>query len=211
MRIADAAGGVWPERARRAAETLEVDREDDDDESKTLLLEDIRAIFERQPEQIKWHSKDLVGELTGLEGRPWSEWKNGKPLSTYSLAHLLNAFGVKSRQVKHGGVNRQGYRVEDFTDVFSRYLAGEASSSTFSPNASPCQEISGSGEIPVGDANSYLDPDTTAENETKIFPDKEIVFDSTEVEDRKKTGAKNNSLQRRMRISFERRNEANED
>jgi hypothetical protein len=209
MRIAEAAGGDWPVRARRAAEMLEMDREDDD-ESKALLLEDIRSIFEGSDEQKAWHSKDLVDKLTSLEGRPWSDWKNGKPLSTYGLANLLGAFGVKSRQVKLGK-NRQGYRVAEFTDAFSRYLQDDASSPTSSPNANTGKELSSSGEVEVGDSKPYRYPSTTDDREAKAIPKKEIDSEGSEVGDGGANRERNDSLQRRIRISYERRNEANED
>lgn len=211
LRIADAAGGEWPERARRAAETLEVEREDDDGESKTLLLEDIRSIFERCPDQRAWHSRDLVGELTDLEGRPWAESNNGKPLTTYGLANLLDGFGVKSRQVKIERKNRQGYRVADFTDIFSRYLPKDDPSPTSQTNASPGKELSGSAEVAVGDAKGYRYSNTTGEDDTKTLPEEEIDAEGRGVGDLGMKGTKNDSLRTRMRISRERRPDTDDD
>lgn len=120
LRIAKAAGGHWPERARRAAEKIEADQ--GDEEAKTLLLEDLRMLFAQTPERKVSHSQALVDDLKAIEGRPWADWNNGKSLTTNGLAKLLRDFGIKSRQVNLHGQNLQGYRVEDFQDVFARYL-----------------------------------------------------------------------------------------
>jgi hypothetical protein len=38
-----------------------------------------------------------VAYLVGLEGHPWVEWKNGKPLTKASLARLLNPSAYRCR------------------------------------------------------------------------------------------------------------------
>jgi len=69
--IADVAGGEWPERARRAAETLSTGQSDET--AAVLLLADIRSIFaERGDDRIA--SAALASALATREDRPWPEW-----------------------------------------------------------------------------------------------------------------------------------------
>ena len=43
-------------------------------------------------------------------GRPWSEWKRGKPLSPRGLSDLLKPFKVKPQDVRLGGRVLKGYK-----------------------------------------------------------------------------------------------------
>ena len=47
-------------------------------------------------------------------------------LSAHTLARLLEPFGVQPTQIRIGDRNIRGYRVEQFSDAFDRYLAPEA-------------------------------------------------------------------------------------
>src|SRR5215831_19620373 len=84
LAIADAAGGEWPERARKAAEASR--SADDHDASRLeLLLGDIRDVFQ----EIEMSSADLVKGLVAIEGRPWTELgKSRKPLTQNGLARM---------------------------------------------------------------------------------------------------------------------------
>jgi hypothetical protein len=59
-------------------------------------------------------SEDLLAYLVGLEGRPWVEWKNGKPLTKASLARLVNPFEVYP---PIGATTRKGYHLRQFKDA----------------------------------------------------------------------------------------------
>jgi hypothetical protein len=65
---------------------------------------------------------DILAALHNLEEAPWGDLK-GKPLDSRKLANLLQPYGVKSGQVKIGGVNQRGYYREDLTDAWARYLS----------------------------------------------------------------------------------------
>jgi hypothetical protein len=118
LAIADAAGGEWPERARRAAQCA---RPDDEESIRVLLLGDIRAIFaERAADRLA--SAELVEALVAIEGRPWAEWKNGKPITTNGLARLLAPFGIVPATIRTGDRTPKGYQRAQFDDAFVRYL-----------------------------------------------------------------------------------------
>src|SRR5262249_14949987 len=87
---ADAAGGEWPQRARKAAEASR--SADDHDASRLeLLLEDIRDVFK----EIEMSSADLVKGLVVIEGRPWAELgKSRKPLTQNGLARMLKPLRI---------------------------------------------------------------------------------------------------------------------
>ena len=115
MAIADRCG--WSERARRAALVLSGAGEDDDDTPAIMLLADCRDVFDG------WYSStispsDLAAQLVGMEGRPWSDWRMGKPISERSVGRLLAPFGIKSHRTHKSRLFHKG----DFEDVWKRYV-----------------------------------------------------------------------------------------
>lgn len=117
--IAEVLGGTWPTETRAAFELLTVS--DDDDDVGPMILADIRHVF-TEANRLRLHSTELVNALAELDGRPWSEWRRGKPLSTASLSRLLKHYRIAAKQLKIGGVNKNGYELRDFEDAFNRYL-----------------------------------------------------------------------------------------
>jgi hypothetical protein len=121
LAIAEAAGGDWPERARGiAAQTVDADQA-----KRVGLLADIRDVFaETQADKIK--SADLAAALVSIEGHPWAEYgRSGKPLSANSLARMLASDHIIPKTVRFGtgpDDTAKGYELEQFTDVFTRYL-----------------------------------------------------------------------------------------
>jgi hypothetical protein len=59
-----------------------------------------------------------------MEGRPWVEWKGGKPITVNALARLLKGFHIFPSQIWLGGVQLRGYELGHFDDAFARYLQG---------------------------------------------------------------------------------------
>jgi hypothetical protein len=57
-----------------------------------------------------------------MEDRPWSEWRDGKPMSARGLAMLLDGFGIKPSQFRTAAGIIRGYRSRDFEEAFARYL-----------------------------------------------------------------------------------------
>jgi putative DNA primase/helicase len=132
--IADDAGGEWPARARKAL--LDVfglrTKEDGNTEAGTLLLSDIKAVFLGAGTD-RLRSEHLADALGAMEERPWSEWKNGKPISKPQLARLLRPFGVHPGTIRvPGNETPKGYYRDAFKMAWDRYLppppAGTATS-----------------------------------------------------------------------------------
>jgi hypothetical protein len=124
LAIADLAGGDWPDRARKAAETLSGgERDPEADDAGVMLIADCVAAFkERKADRLS--TSDLIAELVKIEGRPWPEWSKGKPITPRGLAKLLKPFGIKPKVERAGDDQFRGYEAHAFTDAFSRYSQG---------------------------------------------------------------------------------------
>jgi hypothetical protein len=118
LAIADAAGGTWPARARRAAIVLHASRQQDDSLG-LRLLSDVRVIFEaRGSERI--FTFDLIAALEADDEGPWASVRF--PLTPHRLGKLLQPFEIGSKQVRIGSNNQKGYERESFVDAWERYL-----------------------------------------------------------------------------------------
>jgi Protein of unknown function (DUF3631) len=126
LAIADAAGGDWPKRARKAAAAIAARASEDT--AGIELLSDIRDIFaERGVGAVL--SKDVVDALVAKEGRRWAEWgKAAKPITQNGLARLLKNFRtgagapIAPVDVWTGSRALKGYNLSQFEDAFQRYL-----------------------------------------------------------------------------------------
>jgi len=122
--IADLAGGVWPERARRAAVEL---TDDGDDQGSTLvaLLVDIQAAFSARASD-RLSSEDLATDLGGLEHRPWAEDRAGRPITKARIARMLAPLHISPGTIRLAdGRTAKGYYRSGFDDAFARYLRPE--------------------------------------------------------------------------------------
>jgi putative DNA primase/helicase len=121
LAIADAAGGKWPARARQAVQAAHAAAADQGQSVRVTLLADLEAIFaERGVNRLA--SAELVAALIGTEGRPWSEFKAGSPITVNGLARLLAPFGIKPETHRIGDRTPKGYLQIQFADAFARYL-----------------------------------------------------------------------------------------
>lgn len=136
--IADAVGGTWPERARAVAKLL-AGSEADSESAGILILQDIRAMFDEQGEQLT--SDEIVKQLAEMESRPWGEWKTGKPISKVGLARLLKPFGIHPQKWRDGGETQRGYQRGDFEEVFARYIGIESPQSPHAQESTTYSEI----------------------------------------------------------------------
>ncbi len=120
--IAECIGGAWPERLKKAFVLL-TNNEEVEDTAGVMLLEDIQRVFaSNNTDRIS--STDIVDELSMMEERPWPEWGNaGKPVTTRQIARLLKPFGIKPETHRIDLEPKKGYLLNDFKDVFDRYLA----------------------------------------------------------------------------------------
>jgi putative DNA primase/helicase len=123
--IADLCGGTWPEEARKAALALSGSTDEVETHSGIQLLADLRDLFdEHQTDRLA--SKRVVEALTAMEGRPWPEYRMGKPLTENQLAKILKPFEVRPKGIRlPDGKTPRGYLRADLEDSFSRYLASE--------------------------------------------------------------------------------------
>jgi putative DNA primase/helicase len=123
LAIADAVGGRWPEKARRALVLLCASAQADDDSIGVRLLSDIRRVFESRGVD-RLPSAILACALADIEESPWAEWHNGKPISQPRLAHLLRRYKITpyNIRVNQGRRVQKGYKWDDFADTWSRYL-----------------------------------------------------------------------------------------
>lgn len=139
LAIADAAGGDWPGKARRALVELYTGSAADDQSPRTLLLSDIRDVFDQAGTE-KISSVDLVAALVAIETSPWAEWSRGHPLTVNGLARLLKPFEVYPKTVRTGTGTPKGYDRDSFLDSWETFLprvVADPPSSTFSTATPP--------------------------------------------------------------------------
>jgi hypothetical protein len=164
--IADAAGGHWPESARKACKALTAAAADADEENSAQLLTDIRDVFTTAGVSFM-ASQLLVRELRGIEDSPWAD----DELSVSKLARMLKPYGVKPGH--NAAKTVRGYDLTALNDAFRRYLRPKPSkrpehapeqhehrNSKPVPNPSATRPPDGSGHLP----DSYAD--TTESSET---------------------------------------------
>ncbi|MEI2671533.1 MAG: DUF3631 domain-containing protein [Marmoricola sp.] len=96
--VADLAGGLWPERARRSAVALVADKSADQTSLGIMLLHDLRTIFANEEHMT---TESVLARLHALEESPWDDLR-GKPLDARGLANRLNRYGVKPRKYRDG-------------------------------------------------------------------------------------------------------------
>jgi hypothetical protein len=148
LAVADAVGGEWPERARKAAVALVADGKDTEPSLGIRLLADIRQVFDADT----LPSKVLLQKLHDLEEAPWRDLK-GKPLDERGISHRLRQFGIKSKVIRVGGATPRGYSKTDFFDAWGRYVPDVAhvaqQATSPPPQPSPCPEKSATSATPA--------------------------------------------------------------
>ena len=133
LAIADASGGEWPERARKAAEALSGEAFNDDQEPGVELLRDLIALLHPADESTPpvlcadasgvVPTADIVKALADLPDRPWATWRGEKPITPFALSRLLRPLNIyPAGVIRSGDQLVRGYRREAFEDAFTRYL-----------------------------------------------------------------------------------------
>ena len=121
--IGDAAGGRWPELARRLAIAYSVDRATDERELPgVLLLVDLGELIREgtlTPDGHGYAAAAMTLLLHALPDRPWARWgrRDPRPLTEHALGRLLRPHGVRSRSYS-GRVRR--YPPDDLHDAIER-------------------------------------------------------------------------------------------
>lgn len=121
LAIAQAAGGLWPERTALACSHLVQRASSDEPPLSILLLLDLRAAFDDFgfPEALP--TARLLDALLRMEESPWRDLR-GRPLDSSSLARRLRGYEVRSVNLRLGSQVVKGYRLADLHDAWARYL-----------------------------------------------------------------------------------------
>ncbi|MDO5629795.1 MAG: DUF3631 domain-containing protein, partial [Mobilicoccus sp.] len=122
LAVADAVGGAWPARARKACVALVAESDDDATEQSlgVRLLADCRTVWDGAATTFL-PSSDLVSALRALDEAPWETFE----LNPSKLGRRLAEYGI--RTAKNTAGTARGYRREDFLDPFERYLPANES------------------------------------------------------------------------------------
>lgn len=136
LSVADAAGGDWPERARRACVALIEAASDRRVSLGIRLLDDLRILF-TSAKADKLSTNYILDMLTssnsGLaDDAPWAELK-GVAINARKLANILKPYGISSHKLRINDVTQWGYRLEDLHDAWQRYLSPSESDETEHP------------------------------------------------------------------------------
>jgi hypothetical protein len=108
-----------------------------------MMLSDIRDFFVARADVDRVPSAELVATLGGMENRPWSEWRNGKPITPAALARLLAPFGINPGTRRNGEHTFKGYLRADFNEVFAMYLADQTVTPSQPNNDGHCDASQG--------------------------------------------------------------------
>ena len=122
LAIADAIGGDWSARARAALAELFASTIAKDQSIGVQLLAGVREIFGKAGNPPRLASAELQENLMEIDGAPWSEWKDGKPITKSGIARLLKPYDIHPGTVRDGKDTFKGYYRESFEDAWSRYL-----------------------------------------------------------------------------------------
>jgi len=121
--VADAAGGDWPERARKAAVTLVAESRESTPSLGVRLLADLREVF---GDQAAMFTTDILTALNENDEMPWGNLR-GHPLDARGLSNRLRPYDVKRHTIRIGDDVGKGYRADDLHDAWVRYLPPPAS------------------------------------------------------------------------------------
>lgn len=138
LAIADAAGGHWPNTARKACRHFVVEAGPSAVSTGVCLLRDIRQIFADHGVD-RMVTAELIRELHGIEDGPWTDL-HGKPLDNRRLAKELDRYLVRPKDIKVNGKTLKGYRADGengLADAWSRYLPLLETAATSATTATP--------------------------------------------------------------------------
>ena len=160
LAIANVAGDGWPGRAWKSCEHFAAAGEGDEGGAREMLLADLYAIFEAADMPAVLSSTTIVERLHDMEGRPWKEWRRGKPITAHALARLLKPFEIAPRQDRKAGngANLRGYQRADLEGVWEAYFphrGGIQSATSLQPleTRNPHDSQTATGKSGVADAN----------------------------------------------------------
>jgi hypothetical protein len=119
LAVADAAGGAWPQRARKAAVALVAEAQDRTPSLGVRLLADLREVFGSRERMA---TDEIILALLKIEEAPWPDLR-GKTLDPKGLARMLRPYGVTSKDLRMATRVVKGYEAADLADPWARYLS----------------------------------------------------------------------------------------
>jgi hypothetical protein len=156
LAVADLAGGDWPERARSAA--LSLCGETDDGASRGALL--LGAMRDAMHGIDVIATTDLLEQINTNEDLPFGAWSDGKGLDGRGLAKLLKPYGVHRTTVRIGDKTAKGYRRDELSDAWERYLPVQEGNKGNTGNAETAETTeSPQNTGDVTDVTPVTDPD----------------------------------------------------
>lgn len=130
LALADAAGGPWPDLARKAAEALTANAMENSPIT-SLLLDILMEFINTRADRI--FSRHLLSALNETPDRPWSVMRNGREINEQWLSQQLRPYGIRPRTIRQGDLTAKGYSREDMVDVFRRYIPKTEVEAMFAP------------------------------------------------------------------------------
>ncbi|MFF0062666.1 DUF3631 domain-containing protein [Streptomyces sp. NPDC005279] len=136
LAVADAVGGDWPRRARKACVALVKASQANDKGSLGIrLLTDLRDHVLIGLDKLP--TVAILDRLNALEDAPWADI-NGKPLDNRRLSKMLSEYmtadndPIASRNIRTAGGVLKGFFAKDLEDAWARYCPppGAATSAT---------------------------------------------------------------------------------
>jgi putative DNA primase/helicase len=127
LAIAELAGGSWPQRAREAAEGLT--RSGRRPSDGVQLLAALKKLFTDSCKTMVT-SKEVVAYLRRDPTSIWADYNRGGPVTERQVAKLLGEdrfeiFPMVIHPTGRSTNSPRGYQLEQFADVFARYLLAD--------------------------------------------------------------------------------------
>ena len=123
--IAESAGGVWPERVKRA---LLAEDSANTYTREVQLLHDIAAILADGTYEPGIFTDELIDALCGTEESNWAEYNfrqrdaEDKKITSRQLAKLLKDYKCVSEAIRRSDGRRRGYHTNQLQAAIQRYL-----------------------------------------------------------------------------------------
>jgi hypothetical protein len=124
LAIACEMGGPWAERARAAFIELTKGSDQAPSHGEWLLADTARAFAQHGSGRIM--TTQLLDYLNAQEEAPWPSFSHGRAMTPRDLASIFRRYGVSSMQMRQGSEVVRGYQLEQFKQVFERYVGTTA-------------------------------------------------------------------------------------
>ena len=181
LAVADLAAGTWPAYARSTA--IKLCKGDAAQSTGAELLADIKAVFDQKKVQ-RISMTELLAALCEDDEAPWKTWSHGKEMTARQLGKKLRDYGIESQTLKIAYQTSKGYKVEQFEDVFARYLPASQDSPVSSvawlqPNAEAGFWVTGA-QLPGKAENALVTQKPASGKEGNRVTEKEGVTQKEE-------------------------------